>query len=422
MGHLSNVRTFRAFRSLNYSLYFAGRSVSQFGTWMQRTAVVWVVYSITHSAFMLGLTIFAEQFPSFLLSVFGGIAADRYNRYKIIKITQILSMIQASLLALLIITGHYVLWQILVLSVLLGIINAFDVPARQSMIHEVLNDPNDLPNALSLNSAMASVARLLGPAASGIILENFGAGICFLLNAASFGGVILSLVFMKLPAVAIAPTKKKVWSDLLEGFVYLKKASSIGYLIVILAMVNLMVVPYDTLLPVYAKVIFKGSAATYGYITSFIGLGAVSGTVLLASLNENADLKKLLLICTVILGGGLLAFSYLRSFPLAMLFAVITGLGTVAQNTITNIIIQSESTPSMRGRVISIMIMAMFGMLPIGSLMIGAISQKIGAPATVFGQGLSCLIIAAIFFRFLRTGKLTQQTEGEYPIKTRKGH
>lgn len=413
MSSLSTVNTFRAFRSTNYTLYFVGRSVSQFGTWMQRTAVVWVVYAITHSAFMLGLTIFAEQFPSFLLSIFGGIAADRYNRYKIINITQISSMIQASLLAVLMITGHYVVWEILALSVLLGIINAFDVPARQSMIHEVLYDEADLPNALSLNSAMASLATLLGPALAGIILERFGAGICFLLNAASFGGVMLSLAFMKLPVFTPTLTKKKVASELVEGFVYLRQTPSIGLIILTLGMMSLLVIPYNTLLPVYAKVIFKGNAATFGYITSFIGLGAVSGTVFLASLKKDVNLKKLLLVNILILGTGLVAFSHTGNFPVAMLFAAIAGFGTVAQSTISNIIVQSESAPQMRGRAISIMIMAMFGMLPLGSLLVGAVSQRIGAPDTILCQGIAGLIIAAMFANLLRKNRFRNAGAGE---------
>ncbi|TZF85797.1 MFS transporter (plasmid) [Pedobacter sp. BS3] len=410
MRSLSNVNTFRAFRSTNYTLYFVGRSVSQFGTWMQRTAVVWMIYTMTHSAFMLGLTIFAEQFPSFLLSIFGGIAADRYDRYKIIRITQIASMVQASLLAVLIITGHYVVWEILTLSVILGMINAFDVPARQSMIHEVLYDDADLPNALSLNSAMASLASLLGPALSGIILEQFGAGICFLLNAASFGGVMLSLTFMKLPVYKPSATKKKIVLELIEGFIYLRKTPAIGLIILILGVVSLLVLPYNTLLPVYAKEIFKGNAATFGYITSFIGLGAVGGTVLLASLKKGASLKMLLLISTVILGTGLIAFSYTSNFPLAMFFALLAGFGTVAQNTISNIIVQSESAPRMRGRAISIMIMAMYGMLPLGSLLVGAVSQQIGAPNTILCQGIIGLIIAAVFYHLLRTHRLDSET------------
>jgi len=395
--NIQNISTFRAFRSANYTLYFLGRSISQFGTWMQRTAVVWVVYSVTHSEFMLGLTLFAELFPSFLFSVFGGIAADRYNRYTIIKITQITSMIQASLLAILMLTERYVMWEILTLSVILGIINAFDVPARQSLINEVVNDPADLPSALSLSAAMASIAKLLGPALSGIILEKFGAGICFLLNAASFGGVMLSLVFMKLPPASLRKPKKRVFAELVEGFNYLKHTPSIGLVIVALSIISLLVLPYDTLLPVFAQDIFKGNAATFGYISSFIGLGAVSGTVLLASVKQADALRKILWISSLILSIGLVCFSYSSNFGVAMFFAVLMGFGAGTQFTACNIIVQAEAAPEMRGRAISILLTAIFGMLPLGSLLIGAISQQIGAAHTIFWEGLAGIAIALIF-------------------------
>jgi MFS family permease len=399
---ISNVSTFRAFKSTNYTLYFFGRSVSQFGTWMQRTAVVWIVYTITHSAFMLGVTVFAEQFPSFLFSAFGGVVADRYDKYKVVTITQIISLIQACLLAVLVMTNHYVIWQILVLSVILGIINAFDVPARQSMINEVVVNRTDLPSALSLSAAMASVAKLLGPVVSGIILENFGAGICFLLNAASFGAVMLSIAFMKKPKTKFHKPKKNVLKELAEGFIYLKQEASMGLVIVMLCIIGLLVLPYDTLIPVFAKIIFKGNAKTFGYISSFIGAGAVAGTIFLASLKHIASLRKILLYSTLILGIGLICFSYTNNFSLAMPFAVIIGFGAMAQFTTCNIIVQSEASPEMRGRAVSIILTAIFGMVPLGSLIAGAVSQRIGAQTTLFYQGIIAIVVAALFFNILK--------------------
>jgi MFS family permease len=401
MKKLSDFNLFRAFRSRNYTLYFIGRSVSQFGTWMQRTAVLWVVYSVTHSALLLGVTVFAETFPSFLFSIPGGVAADRYNQYQIIKITQITSMAQAVLLALLVLTGHTVIWAILVLSAILGIINAFDVPARQALVHEVVADQADLPNALSLTTAMASLAQLLGPALSGIVLNAFGAGVCFLLNAASFGGVIVSLLLMKVPAYVHKKSNKKVLAEFAEGFIYLKKTPDIGLMIVMLACVGLLMFPYNTVLPVFAKVVFKGNAATFGYITSFIGIGAVTGTIFLASRKPGAHLKRIMFFSTIIMGLGLVCFSQTTNFPLAMFFAVVTGFGSMAQFTVCNITVQSESAPRMRGRAIGVLLMAIFGMMPLGSLLVGALSQRIGAPATVLCQGISGLIVALAFAKFL---------------------
>src|ERR1700744_1631217 len=393
MKKINQLHLFRAFSSRNYALYFFGRSVSQFGTWMQRTAVIWVGYSMTHSAFLIGVTIFAEQFSSFLFTVPGGVAADRYNRYTVIKITQVISMVQAVLLAILIITGHAAIWAILLLSVILGIINAFDVPARQALIHDVVASPEDLPNALSLTAATASLAQLLGPALSGIVLSAFGAGVCFLLNAASFGGVILSLILMKLPVYKPKAKDKKVFAEFIEGFTYIKNTREIGLIVLMLAIVSLLVLPYNTVLPVFAKVVFKGDASTFGYINSFVGLGAVTATIFLASRKPGTHLKRILFISTLLLGAGLICFSQVRIFSIAIIFAALAGFGAIAQFSISNILVQSDSAPEMRGRAIGILLMAIFGMMPLGSLLIGAISEHIGAPATVLAQGIIAVVI-----------------------------
>jgi MFS family permease len=401
MKNISQLNLFRALASRNYTLYFIGRAVSQFGTWMQRTAVVWVVYSMTHSALLLGITIFAEQFPSFIFSIPGGVAADRYNRYTVIKITQITSMIQAVLLAVLVITGHMAVWAILLLSVILGIINAFDVPARQALINDVVASPADLPNALSLSTATASLAQLLGPALSGIVLSAFGAGVCFLLNAASFGAVIISLLLMKLPAYLPKKTNKKVITDFAEGFAYIKNTPRIGLIVIMLAIVSLLVLPFNTVLPVFAKVVFKGDASTFGYINSFVGVGAVIGTIFLASRKPGSHLKQILFFSTVLMGIGLICFSQFNNFPAAMFFAAVAGYGSIAQFTISNIIVQSDAAPEMRGRTIGVLLMAIFGMMPLGSVIIGAATEHIGAPTTVLIQGILAVVIALLFAKFL---------------------
>jgi MFS family permease len=396
---------FRAFRNRNYALFFTGQSVSQIGTWMQRTAVSWVIYTLTHSAFMLGLAIFAQQFPSFLLSLLGGIVADRYSRYKILLITQTASMIQAILLAALILTHHNVIWEILALSVVLGIVNAFDVPARQPMVHEMVDDKEDLANAFALNSAMVNIARLVGPALSGIVLQTLGAGVCFSLNAVSFVAVLTSLLLMKFPKFNPPVVKKKVTSELLEGFEYLRRTPAIGIVILMLTFLSLLVFPYDTIVPVFAKVIFKGDAAIFGYISSFIGLGAIAGSLFLAAGKKGTDLKITLLMSIVVLGSGLILFSHMSYFPIAMLFAILIGFGSLTPMTIIITIIQTEAASHMRGRVMSYVAMSFFGMLPLGSLLIGSVSQQIGAPDTMLCQGVLAIIIAIVFSKFLRKGK-----------------
>ena len=401
MNQISKFSVFRAFRSRNYLLYFIGRAVTQFGTWMQRTAVIWVIYSITHSAFMVGVTIFAEQFPAFLFSFAGGVVADRYDRFRIIRITQILSMIQAVSLALLVYTGHTVVWEILTLSIFLGIINAFDIPARQSLVHVVVADPSDLPNAVSLTTATASLAQLLGPALSGIVLSAWGAPVCFLINAASFGGVIISLLLMKRPAYQPKKSGKTMLGEFSEGINYVRKTPAIGQIVLMVAIASLLVMPYNTVLPVFAKVIFKGGASTFGYITSFVGVGALLGTIFLASRKPDTHLRRLLFVSTLLTGVGLICFALIKNFPVAMLFAVLTGFGGMTQYTACNIMVQSESEPHMRGRAIGILLMAIFGMLPLGSLLVGAISQHIGAPITVLGEGIISIVLALVFMKSL---------------------
>ncbi|MGN6477442.1 MAG: MFS transporter [Flavipsychrobacter sp.] len=405
---ITNVQTFRAFQSRNYALFFGGQSISQIGTWMQRTAVSWVVYSITHSAFMLGLTVFAQQFPSFILSLYGGIISDRYSKYKILLITQTASMIQAILLAILTLSGHYVVWQILGLSILLGIINAFDVPARQPMIHEMIDNKEDLPNALALNSAMVNLARLLGPALSGIVLQKFGAGICFLSNAVSFMAVLTSLLMMKLPAFTPSSVKKKALLEIQEGFQYMKQTREISIPLLLLMLASMFVLPYDTLIPIFANVVFKGDAATFGYISSFMGLGAIAGTFFLASLKKGDSLKTVIIFTGILLGIGLCFFSHISYFPLAMVFAVLIGFGAMSQNTACITIVQVHSAQHMRGRMMSYIAFAYFGTLPLGSLLIGTVSQQIGAQNTLLVQGIISLIIAAIFFPMLRRESLTE--------------
>lgn len=254
--------TFRAFKSYNYRLYFSGQSLSLIGTWMQKTAVYWLIYEETHSAFMLGLAVFAAQFPSFVFSLYGGVISDRYNRYKVLLTTQVASLLQAFLLTLLVFFNHYEVWHVLTLSAVLGTINAFDVPARQAMVYDMVNEKEDLPNAIALNSSMVNLAKLIGPALSGLVFEKFGASFCFLVNACSFVAVIISLMCMKIPHTLKIVREANVMTELREGYVYLKKTPAIGSVIFFLACISFFVLPYITLLPVYAGGVFKGSAST----------------------------------------------------------------------------------------------------------------------------------------------------------------
>ena len=396
------IQAFRALQSRNFRLYFFGQSVSLIGTWMQRTAVYWVIYEQTQSAFMLGATVFAAQFPAFLLSIIGGVVADRYNRYRVLLTTQVASLGQAAALAVLVATGKYEVWQILALTVLLGSINAFDVPARQAMIYDMVKNKFHVPNAIALNSSMVHLARIVGPALSGIVLEAFGATFCFATNAVSFAAVIASLLMMRLPPFKKVQRTTTPVGDMREGFTYLRNTPAISMVIVMLAFTSLLSLPYVTVLPVYAREIFQGDASTFGYLKSFVGLGAIAGAIFLASLRPGARLAKILLINTALFGVGLAVFSHLTSLPLALLCLVLTGFGMMSQTTISNTIIQLTVVPTMRGRVLSYYTMVFFGMQPIGGLLIGTMTQYFGAPSTVLIQGIITILIAALFAPRLR--------------------
>ncbi len=400
-----HIDTFRVFKSRNYRLYFWGQSISLIGTWMQKTAVSWVIYSLTHSKVMLGVSLFASMFPSFLFSFLGGVVADRYNRFRVLLVTQVASMIQAVLLTALVFFKHYDVWEIIALSVMLGIINAFDVPARQSLVYEMVEDKNDLPQALALNSSMVNLSRLIGPGIAGFILEKLGDDVCFGLNAVSFVAVIGSLLMMRLPKYVAKPHAKNVFGELKEGFVYIKNTPSIAFILIMLALISLFVLPFSTLIPVYAKDIFKGTATTFGVIDSVIGLGAFSGAMFLASLKPGKNLKKILAINTLIFGAGLALFSHETFYPLALVFAIIGGFGMMSQITISNTLIQTTVNPDMRGRVISFYAMAFFGMQPLGGLIIGWVSQRIGVQDTVLAEGGIALIIGLLHLRFLKLNK-----------------
>jgi len=358
---------------------------------------------------MLGLAVFASQFPSFLFSPLGGVVSDRYNRYRVLLFTQIASLVQAAVLTILVFFTHYAIWEIYLFSVLLGIINAFDVPARQSMVNDIISRKEDLPNAIALNSSMVNAARLLGPAVSGIVLENFGAAVCFLINAVSFIAVISSLLLMRLPAFVPQRKSANVFADVAAGWNYLRRTPSIGTVILLLACVSLLVLPFNTLLAVYARVMFRGGAAVFGYLNSAIGLGAVTGAFFLASLKPGVNLKKVLFINLLVFGLALMLFSHMQQLPFALLFAALAGFGMMSQTTISNTIVQTGANAAMRGRAISYFVMAFSGMQPLGGLLVGLVSEYISAPNTLLAEGIAAIIIALSFWPFLKKDYLREE-------------
>jgi MFS family permease len=345
--------------------------------------------------------VFASQFPSFLFSLLGGTIADRYDRFKVLLLTQIASMVQAIAMTLVVVFTDYSVVELIVLSVLLGIVNAFDVPARQSLVHYMVERKEDVGNAIALNSTMVNLARLIGPAVAGFILETFGAGICFMLNALSFIAVIVSLLAMKLPAYIPQAHTQKMFADLKDGLHYLKSTPSLGVLVLLLSLMSLLVLPYTTLFPIIAKETLGGDATIYGYLNSFVGVGALSGAILLASLRTNSNLRKLLIIATTLFGLGILFFALSHTLSFSFLFCTLAGFGMMLHVTIINTLLQTTSSSEMRGRVISYFAMAFFGMQPLGALLIGTISHYIGAEETLILEGCSALLIIALFLPYL---------------------
>lgn len=403
--------TFSSFKNRNFRLFFAGQSVSLMGTWMQKTAVSWVVYSLTDSELMLGISVFASLFPTALFSLYGGIVADRYSRYRILLATQIISLLQAILLTLSVAYfEQHVVWVIIFLGAVLGVINGFDMPARQSLIRDLIKDKANLPNALALNSSMVNLAKLIGPAVAGIVLEKFSDVACFGLNALSFIPVIFSLLLMKLPTAAILPkAEKNLKREFAEAADYIKSSAEVRSVIIFVGIMSFFVLPFTTLSPVFAKDIFHGSAYTLGIINGAIGLGAFIGALFLASLKPGANLSKVLVINTLVFGLGLMLFSQIMVLSIALFFIVVGSFGMMSVRTISNTIVQMHVPNQFRGRVISIYLMTLTITMPIGSLLISALSQSIGVQLTVMAEGIVALVIALVYGRYLKKEKLKKE-------------
>ncbi len=396
---LNNI--FRSLHYRNYRLFFAGQSISLIGTWIQRIAMPWLVYHLTGSAFLLGLVGFAGQIPTFLLAPFAGVLTDRWNRYYILVVTQILSMVQALLLAFLYFIGSIEVWHVIVLNVFLGLVNAFDMPARHSFIVEMVEKKEDLGNAIALNSSMVNSARLLGPAIAGILIAYAGEGTCFLINGLSYIFVVTCLLQMN-----VAPEKKDrqsthIFTELKEGFLYTFGLAPLRYVILLLALVSLMGTPYTVLMPVFAKEILHGGSHTFGFLMGASGLGALMGAVYLASRKSVLGLWKIIPLSAAIFGFGLIAFSLSRIFILSLLLMVAIGLGMITQMASSNTILQTIADDDKRGRVMSFYSMAFMGTAPFGSILAGWLADLIGAPNTIAISGVACIIGALIFVKKL---------------------
>ncbi len=392
---------FRSLQYRNYRLFFGGQSISLVGTWIQRIATPWLVYHLTGSALLLGVVGFAGQIPTFLLSPFAGVLTDRWNRYRILIVTQILAMMQALVLAFLFFMGILEVWHIIVLSVLLGCINAMDIPARQSFVIDMVGKKEDLGNAIALNSSMVNGARLLGPSIAGILIASAGEGTCFLINGLSYLIVIATLLKMKVEPRKTNNKNKNVLKELKEGISYTFGFPPIKSVILLLGLVSIMGMPYAVLMPVFAKEILHGGSHTFGFLMAASGLGALTGAIYLASKKSVLGLEKIIPLSAGVFGIGLIAFSLSRFFPLSLVLMVITGLGMMLQLASSNTILQTIVDDDKRGRVMSFYTMAFIGTAPFGSLMAGALANVMGAPNTLMIGGVLCIIGALIFAKRL---------------------
>ena len=391
----------RALRYRNYRLFFIGQSISLVGTWMTQVATAWLVYRLTGSAFLLGVVGFSSQIAGFLLAPVAGVITDRADHRRILLGTQVLAALQSLAMAVLALAGTIRVSQIILLSVLQGFINAFDIPTRQAFVVRMVEDRADLSNAIALNSSMFNGALLLGPPLAGLVISAAGEGACFLIDSISYLAVIATLLMMRLPPRAVRPPRRRVTHELAEGISYAAKSLPIRSLLLLVAFISLVAMPYAVLLPVVARETLHGGPSTLGLLTGMSGLGALVGSLYLASRRSVRGLVRLSALAGGLFGVGLMVFaaSHDAWLSLAALFAA--GFGMIVQMAASNTVLQTLVDDDKRGRVMSLFMMAFLGMLPWGSLMVGALADRIGVHWTLMLEGAACLAGTLAFARRL---------------------
>jgi MFS family permease len=389
---------FRALKHRNFRLFFGGQIISLVGTWMQTVAEAWLIYRLTGSSVLLGVLGFVSQIPIFLLSPLAGLAADRWPRQRVVIATQAASMMLAFTLATLALTGRIRVWEIICLATLLGTVNAFDVPARQSFLIEMVGR-EDLLNAIALNSSMFNGARVAGPAIAGILVAVVGEGWCFLLNGISYLAVIASLLMMRIKKLQPAHDGVSPIEKLREGFRFVRHTKPIRALLMLLGLVSFMALPFSVLMPIFAGKILHGGASAYGWLMGMVGLGAMFGALVIAMRQQMRGLGNIVAYSAVGLGASLVLFSSSRWFWFSLVALVIAGFTMMMQFTSINTLIQAMVPDQLRGRVMSLYSMMFLGMTPIGSLLAGKIADHIGAPFTVTMGGVASLVGGLIFAR-----------------------
>jgi MFS family permease len=399
----------RALRHRNFRLFFGGQTISLVGTWMTRIATAWLVYRLTKSALLLGTVSFAGQIPTFLLAPFAGVLIDRADRRQVLVWTQTLSMIQSLLLAWLTLSHRINIAEILVLSSFQGVINAVDMPARQSFMVQMVapqragspgapnQDRSDLSNAIAINSSMVNVARLVGPSLAGMVIAVSSEGWCFLVDGISYIAVIVSLLMMHLNVAALRCATTSMFEQMREGWDYVSAFTPIRTILTLFALISLMGMPYMVLMPVFAGNVLHGGPHTLGFLMGAAGAGALISAFSLVLRRSVRGLTKMIPIAAMVFGGGLVLFGFSRWLWLSLILMLFTGWGMLQGLTASNTIIQTLVPEDKRGRVMSYYTAAFMGMAPFGSLLAGSLAHWIGAPRTVMFTG-SCCIAGGIWF------------------------
>ena len=385
------LRLARALSHRNYRLFFYGQSVSLVGTWITRVAISWLVYRLTGSELLLGIVGFAGQIPTLLLAPFAGVVVDRHNRHRILIWTQAASLVQSGLLAVLTLSDVITVPQLLVLQLLQGVINAFDTPARQALVVEMVRDRADVPNAIALNSSMVNGSRVIGPAAGGVIIAAVGEGWCFAIDAVSYVGVLVSLGLMRLEPRPHAAAGVPLLHDLRSGFRYVIDSVPIRSVLILLAVVSTAGVPYTVLMPAVVAETLGGGPDLLGWLMGASGAGALVGALYLASRRTVVGLGRVILVGSLSFGASLVVFSTTRSIWLAAPVLAFAGAGFIVQAASTNTIIQTIVDERFRGRVMAFYTMAFFGSVPVGSLISGVVATYVGATLTIRMGGSVCI-------------------------------
>jgi MFS family permease len=387
----------RALRHRNYRLFFAGQSLSLVGTWITRIATSWLIYRLTGSALLLGVVGFCGQIPTLFLAPVAGVFVDRWDRHRVLVVTQVLSMLQSLALAVLALAGIITVAQVLVLQVFQGVINAFDTPARQAFVVTMIEDRADLSNAIALNSLMVNASRILGPSIGGVLIAAVGEGWCFLVDAISYLAVIASLLAMRVPRSARRAAETRVLEELRAGYRYVTRFAPIRTSLLLLALVSTMGMPYTVLMPAVATKLLHGGPHTLGLLMGASGVGALGGAFYLASRPTVVGLGRVIAIASAVFGAGLVAFGFSRALWLSLLILPLIGAGFMISLAATNTIVQTITEENMRGRVMAFYTMAFFGTAPLGSLLAGVLADWIGEPMTIVVGGVACVLGAAWF-------------------------